>query len=288
MFVIFFIVYAIFIAWASISCYKKMLYKEKQIIHKLAKKSLFGVVISGFVGLASLVLLNNDLKEFYLDFHVFSGLIQIIALFAFITSVVLYIVFWNNSPSHSLIKQYQVKNKNRQKFEQELAETDFEISKKIECDSEFGFFIDMNKRAIAICDYLFGNKFVLSYAEIINCEIIEDNNVVFIGDSKTFNKVKSLKIRIITNDVVNAMRTVYLIQDEISKDSNYYKAVINFAQEVYSAIFSLTSERNNTGLISQTASDLYIALEKMAELRDKNIITEEEFRTKKEELLKKI
>lgn len=288
MLIILLIIYAVFIAWASISCYKKTLYKEKPGIHKLAKISFWGVAISGLVGLASLIVLINYSNEFQLDFYVFSGLIRIIFLSIFIVSVVIFIIFWNKSPSHLLIKQSQIKDKNRQKLEQELTEKGFEISKKIECASEFGFFIDMNKKTIVICDYLFDKKIVLSFSEIINCEITENNNVVFIGDSKTFNLVKSLKIRIITNDIVNASRTLDLIQDEISKDSNYYKAVISFAQEVYSAIYSLTNEKNKTNLKNHNTNEFYIDLKKLSELKDKNIITEEEFRAKKEKLLKKM
>lgn len=288
MFVVLLIIYAVFIALASIIFYKKMLYKEKPLIYNLVKKSFYGIAISGLAGLVSLIVLNNYSKDFHLDFNVSSGLTQIIFLSVFIASVVLFIVFWSDSPSLLLVKQHKIKNNNRQNFEQELTETGFETSKKIECDSEFGFLIDTNKKMIAVCDYLSGKKIVLSFAEIINCEIIEDNNVIFIGESKTSNIVKSLKIRIITNDVVNAMRTVDLIQDEIPKDSNYYKAIIKFAHEVYSAIFCLTNEKNKTDIKSHDANEFYIALEKLAELKDKNIITEVEFRIKREKLLKKI
>ena len=289
MFLVFLIiVYAGFIAWASISSYKKMLYKEETRIHELAKGYFFRIAISGFVGLVSLSILNGYSDKLHFNLNDSSGIVQIVFLGLSVVSVVLFIVFWSNSPSHMLVAQYKIKNQNRQKFEQELEETGFEISKKIECDSEFGFFIDTNKKMLALCNYLYGNKLILNFSEIIHCEIIENNNVVFIGDSKTFNKAKCLNIRIITNDVANAMRTFDLIRNEISKDSQYYKIVMHFAQEVYSAIFSLVAEKNKADLRSHTANEFYTNLERLAALRDKNIITEDEFRLKKEKLLKKI
>lgn len=282
------VIYAALIAWASIGSYLKMICKDTPQIRRAAKKSFIRITASGLVGLVTLIILNNYVKDSYLDFHLFSNLNQMILLSVSIASVVVFLIFWNDSPSRSLQKQYQNKNQNRQKFDQELAETGFEPSKKVECNSEFSFYIDINKKMIAICNYLYDKKIVLNFSEILNCEILENNNVMFIGDSKTFNKVKCLKLRIITNDVLNAMRTVDLIRDETSKDSQYYKTVMQFAQEVYSAIFSLTSEKNKAEFKNHAAYETCSALEKLAELKDKNIITEEEFGAKKEKLLKKI
>jgi hypothetical protein len=238
MFVILLIVYAVFVTWASMSCYQKMAYKEKPDLNKSAKKSFLGVTVSGLGGLALLVILSNS-KDFHFDSQMFSNLNQMILLSFLIASVVVFVIFWKDSPSHTIIEQYQVEEKNSQNFEQALAETGFEISKKIECGSDLGFFIDMNNRMIAICNYLFGNKLILHFSDIIDCKIIENNNAAFTGDSRIFNIVKSIKIRIITEDVINAMKVVELIKHELSKDSEQYEIVMNFAQEVYSAVFSI-------------------------------------------------
>ena len=57
---------------------------------------------------------------------------------------------------------------------------------------------------------------------------------------------------------------------------------------MYSAIYSLTNEKNKTNLKNHNTNEFYIDLKKLSELKNKNIITEEEFRAKKEKLLKKM
>ncbi len=251
LFVLLPIIYAAFIAWASFGCYKKMISKDAPEIHKPAKKTFIGMAVFGTAGLASFILLINYTNGFHLGISALAGVIQIIILSALIVSAVLFLVFWTNGPSRSLIMQYQIKNQNRVKFEQALTEAGFETGKKIECNGEAGFFIDADKKMIALCNYLSGGNFILSFSKILNCEVIENNNVAFTGASRTFNIVKYLKIKIITDDVLNAMRMIDLIQNEISKDSNYYKSAMYFAQEVYSAVFSII-EKNKTGLKQQS------------------------------------
>ena len=74
--------------------------------------------------------------------------------------------------------------------------------------------------------------------------------------------------------------------------ANFYKLAMNFANNVYATIQAIIKDNNNTNVV-ETKQDLNSIngleqLEKLAELKDKGIITQEEFEETKKRILSKI
>lgn len=191
---------------------------------------------------------------------------------------------------------------------------------------EFDNIIEFNNRAMAINKekkelyFLFNDELdkLIKYESIIECEIIENSNVVnsggigraivgglIAGDSgaivgantrKSKNIVSSLLIRIVTKEIDEPLYTLELLDYQIDTNkqlyANFYKQAMEFANNVYATIQAIIKDNNNTNVV-ETKQDLNSIngleqLEKLAELKDKGIITQEEFEETKKKILSKL
>lgn len=191
---------------------------------------------------------------------------------------------------------------------------------------EFDNIIEFNNRAMAINKekkelyFLFNDELdkLIKYESIIECKIIENSNVVnsggigraivgglIAGDSgaivgantrKSKNIVSSLSIRIVTKEIDEPLYTLELLDYQIDTNkqlyANFYKQAMEFANNVYATIQAVINDNNNTNLI-ETKQELNFTngleqLEKLAELKDKGIITQKEFEESKKKILSKL
>ena len=191
---------------------------------------------------------------------------------------------------------------------------------------EFDNIIEFNNRAMAINKekkelyFLFNDELdkLIKYESIIECKIIENSNVVnsggigraivgglIAGDSgaivgantrKSKNIVSSLSIRIVTKEIDEPLYTLELLDYQIDTNkqlyANFYKQAMEFANNVYATIQAIINDNNNTNLI-ETKQELNFTngleqLEKLAELKDKGIITQKEFEESKKKILSKL
>lgn len=191
---------------------------------------------------------------------------------------------------------------------------------------EFDNIIEFNNRAMAINKekkelyFLFNDELdkLIKYESIIECKIIENSNVVnsggigraivgglIAGDSgaivgantrKSKNIVSSLSIRIVTKEIDEPLYTLELLDYQIDTNkqlyANFYKLAMEFANNVYATIQAIIKDNNNTNVV-ETKQDLNSTngleqLEKLAELKDKGIITQEEFEETKKKILSKL
>lgn len=108
--------------------------------------------------------------------------------------------------------------------------------------------------------------------------------------SKTVKDVcKSLSIKVVFNDLNNPNEYINIITSDTKTDSNEYKAMFNIAQECLSllvVILKNNQEKNNTNSSSANqVSSVADEIKKYKELLDIGAITEEEFNSKKKQLL---
>lgn len=166
-----------------------------------------------------------------------------------------------------------LKENAEKQMQQELIKNNFITSKSIDyliehIDTSISFKIDTNSKKIAICQKNLGYKIdFFNYTDIIECEIIEDSNVIMKGGigravtggilaggvgaivgantRSSKNVIFNLSIRIITNDVMNSLYVFELINTEMPKDSVQYKNAMSFANNVYSTILAIKNQESS-------------------------------------------
>lgn len=169
--------------------------------------------------------------------------------------------------------------------------------------------VDHENKKIALCHY--SNAFIeyISFNQIINVEILKNNATIMKGgigraviggvlaggvgavvgastrDSEEL--LYSLKIRVITNDINKPLYVIKLNYNEIAVGSQEYNTIVDTANKIYSLIFSIANKDNKQNSSTGENNPLE-QIEKLATLKEKKFITDEEFKTKKKELLNKI
>ena len=113
--------------------------------------------------------------------------------------------------------------------------------------------------------------------------------------------VKSLTIRIITNNSFDSLRLIPLIKSNTKRDSSNYKNCMSIAQGIYSTIISIINSgktANQNNLVDSDKTDvensvvgiknsesLSDQIRELAKLKEVGLITEEEFTKKKQRIL---
>lgn len=145
---------------------------------------------------------------------------------------------------------------------------------------------------------------IIKYGELLSCEILENNSTVMKGgvgravvggiiaggagaivgaNTRKSEIMRELTIRIITS---NSRKSSYVIK---LQGENLSNEAYNFINEVYAIITNLINQYSKKEKAQVSANnDITEQIEKLAILKEKKIITEEEFETKKKELLSKI
>lgn len=207
---------------------------------------------------------------------------------------------------------HQVKNRQK-RDEREAAVSNEHQYSKIVYEYSFDptvYFSDQKQKMI-IESLLDSSKHrEIKYSEILNCEILVDNATIqsgglgravvggiiaggvgaIVGAStrKSDNVVNSLKIRIITANVYDALIEIPLIASTVNRTSSEYEKAEKFAQEVYATIYSILARNLSDGSIAQPMAvqeDAASAFRKLTELRESGYITEKEFEVKRKEII---
>ncbi|PKO09063.1 MAG: hypothetical protein CVU40_12705 [Chloroflexi bacterium HGW-Chloroflexi-2] len=113
--------------------------------------------------------------------------------------------------------------------------------------------------------------------------------------------VKSLTIRIITNNSFDSLRLIPLIKSNTKRDSSNYKNCMSAAQGIYSSIISILNSgktANQNNLVDSDKTDvensvvgiknsesLSDQIRELAKLKEEGLISEEEFAKKKKAIL---
>jgi hypothetical protein len=232
-----------------------------------------------------------------------SGFCWFLIIILFVALVVVIIAGFNKGKE-------QIANKSN--LQSQLRANNFNDEKTIDIVSinvykQISF--DFTNKKLAIIDVIANSLEYVQFEKIIECEIIEDNTTIMKGGigravvggvlaggigavvgsttRKSSDMVRNLSIRIITNDISNALVLITLIDQEIKRDITVYKNCMSAAQEIYSTIISII-ESNKKLLGDSTAEvtkSIANQIRDLGKLKEEGLITEEEFTAKKSKLL---
>ena len=174
--------------------------------------------------------------------------------------------------------------------------------------------VDERKKQWYVPDGLFGKAKkprIYSYDDVIDYELLEDGGSIIkgglgravvggallggigaivggaTGTRKSKQTCTSLKVKITLNDMANPTVYINLITTETKKSSFLYKTCEKQAQEIVS-LFQVMCEQNktaNTALTPLQETSSADEIKKYKELLDTGVITQEEFDSKKKQLL---
>lgn len=140
----------------------------------------------------------------------------------------------------------------------------FKTSKSYEYKS-YEALVDTTNKKVVFTDKEKGIFRKFDFSELLNCEIIQDNNIIMSGgvgralvggfvaggvgaivgattrDSK--NVVFEMKLRITSRDINDPLYVIRLINEQVERDSDEYKLAINFAESIYATIESIIKQQ---------------------------------------------
>lgn len=242
-----------------------------------------------------------------------------VILFILILGVVVFVALSQLNGNDSEIDE--AKASAREKILAVVSETNvkFKASRVIvEPNSEFGFALDASsKKWMLVLSR--GARFVCyNFNDLISYEVVDNGTEILssnVGNaaiggvlfgavgaiagasasreiSKTCN---DLHIEVIVNDIQTPRYILTLIKEECSRESPQYKAKSNFVKELTSLLAYITANVSEKPVAEPQCKietsgksgvvDIYDELEKLHGLKEKGIITEEEFQKKKESML---
>ena len=177
------------------------------------------------------------------------------------------------------------------------------------------FAIDENTRLWAIGKGMFlslKKAVSYSYDDIVDFELLEDGSSIIkggvgssivgaalfggigavVGSATGKKKIKqtctNLMVKITVNNMASPVEYIKLISSTTSKNSMIYRGAYRDAQEIISLLQLICNQRNSMNNISQESTHSASAadeIRKYKALMDEGIITEEEFLSKKKQLL---
>lgn len=171
--------------------------------------------------------------------------------------------------------KYYVEAKHSQSNEElsdKLQQHSFHIDKEIIIRNQLGLaptaiVFDFNNRKLAfLSQYRKPNIDIILFADIIECEIIEDNSTIVKGgigravvggvlaggvgamvgatSSQSNDVTNSLSVRIITTNLANPLVTIPLITNRVNRHTSSYKKTVAISHEIYATIVSIIHSNN--------------------------------------------
>lgn len=238
--------------------------------------------------------------------------------------VVVVIIFAISSGADQAKEKLAIMEASNQKIEaskKDLVSAGFQIEKEAkEPSGNFYLAIDpKNKRWVLVIPNL-PHPYVYKFKELISYELVDDGETTYssntgkalvggllfgaagavvgaAGKKKVKTTCKDMHIDLNINVIKSPMQVLQIINDaEISRDSELYKQNLAFAKNVMAMLAYIKenaeiSEPEKTHpeqkqLQSQQGTgDIYAEIEKLHTLKEKGIITDEEFQKKKRSLL---
>lgn len=224
-------------------------------------------------------------------------LLTIIVPIIYVIVMVIFLVQWAMATSKNDI----IREKKEQRIKAELSK--YTIDREIRNGNNI-VSLDNKHETLIIRNTSDMTYDIIKYGELLSCEILENNSTVMKGgvgravvggmiaggagaivgaNTRKSEIMKELTIRIITS---NSRKSSYVIK---LQGENLSNEAYNFINEVYAIITNLINQYSKKEKAQISANnDITEQIEKLAILKEKRIITEEEFETKKKELLNKI
>lgn len=238
--------------------------------------------------------------------------------------VVVVIIFAISSGADQAKEKLAIMEASNQKIEaskKDLVSAGFQIEKEAkEPSGNFYLAIDpKNKRWVLVIPNL-PHPYVYKFKELISYELVDDGETTYssntgkalvggllfgaagavvgaAGKKKVKTTCKDMHIDLNINVIKSPMQVLQIINDaEISRDSELYKQNLAFAKNVMAMLAYIKEnaepsepEKPNPEQkqleSQQRTGDIYAEIEKLHTLKEKGIITDEEFQKKKRSLL---
>lgn len=202
------------------------------------------------------------------------------------------------------------------KTKSSLEQNGFYVSKQVtDTENKYSILIDDKNQKWAVIIGKSGESSIYKYSDLVEYEILEDGNSIVKGrvgsvvaggllfggvgalaggarSKKVKNTCRSLKINIVVNNLSKPQIIIPLISAETKTGSFVYNGATAKAKEIASVLAiikvkaeqeqGITESKSSKSNAQLNASD---EIEKLFALKEKGIITEEEFSKKKKQLL---
>ncbi len=174
--------------------------------------------------------------------------------------------------------------------------------------NKFDKYIDLDENNKLWKSPHFSPTLVFSYNDIVSYELLENGEAITkgsfgaalvgaallgktgaiigsnIGSKKTKQEINEYRIKIVTRNLCYPEIYInFLTTGSVKSNSILYKTYVGYAQRVLSLLAIITDTTSNSR--NTSALDTVEEIRKYKELLDEGIITQEEFNTKKEQLL---
>lgn len=200
----------------------------------------------------------------------------------------------------------EIKNALEKSKQNERDINNFQLSRKV---ANFIHFDDINKKMMFPKTILRKAK-IYNYSEILEYEILEDGETItkgglgravaggllfggvgaivggVTGGKSTKKIVKSLKVKIVLDNLANPVEYIDLLGAmETKSDSFVYKGIKKHAEDIIAILIGITSNKTKSNIQEIAKTSEADEILKYKKLFDEGIITEEEFITKKKQIL---
>ena len=219
-------------------------------------------------------------------------------------------------------KDKQRKNKALQLYQYLIEKNKMENCQHISYKNIVRMDIDNKSKKLGAFSYYENESIILKFNEILDFEIFENGNsvissrtgsavaggLIFGGlgavagasGSRTINEnASTVKLKIYTNNIKNSVVTLDFLEKGISKTSNEYEEIRDVINKMISFL-KIAREDNrqierkeDKKVIIENVDDIksgnnVSSIKELAELKDKGIITQEEFEKSKKRILEKL
>ena len=211
-----------------------------------------------------------------------------------------------------IIMSFQESKHRRERHVEILKDTEYNKSIFRE-DLDVALYFDEVKKQLRV-ENLLGRepRRDIPYSRLLDCEVLVDNTTVMKGGlgravvggvvaggigalvgastKRSTDKTNSMKVRIITTDVNDALVEVPIITSAISRDSQTYRDADKFAQETFATITSIIARENKSSIsqLYEHQLDIKSVLTNLELLRSSSLITEDEFQIKRQEIINRL
>ena len=248
-------------------------------------------------------------------------MVELSLIFCVVVVVIIFAICSGADQAEEKLAIMEASNQKIEASKKDLVSAGFQIEKEArEPSGNFYLAIDpKNKRWVLVIPNL-PHPYVYKFKELISYELVDDGETTYssntgkalvggllfgaagavvgaAGKKKVKTTCKDMHIDLNINVIKSPMQVLQIINDaEISRDSELYKQNLAFAKNVMAMLAYIKENAEPSELekphpeqkqleSQQRTGDIYAEIEKLHTLKEKGIITDEEFQKKKSSLL---
>lgn len=240
---------------------------------------------------------------------------ELILIFCVVVIVIIVAIISGADQAEEKLAIMEASNQKIEASKKDLVSAGFQIEKEAkEPSGNFYLAIDpKNRRWVLVIPNL-PHPYIYKFKELISYELVDDGETTYssnagkalvggllfgaagavVGASskkKVKTTCKDIHIDLNINVIKSPMQVLQINDEEISRDSELYKQKLAFAKNIMAMLAYIKENAEPTQPeqkqleFPQKTGDIYAEIEKLHALKEKGIITDEEFQKKKSSLL---